>query len=361
MRRLLILLAMMLGGANLCRADDPTPLLFNNSVVDIRPAADPPEIERVVPFDGDDLVDAESDMPEDEDLEYLTYCCQPQWRFSAAWLYLTRESPNNGALLLNDADDSTLLDANQLDFGYQSGFDLAAIFNKNACCGFELRYLWIDDWAAAARVANPGAVNIATAPNTGPLLNTTFDTAYFTRLQSVEANLRHSLGESQLLIGFRYTLLDEELLTRGFDGGATTQAHFTTQNDLFGMQLGIAHDWCSPYSPLGLGGFVKVGAYYNAADADAVLVVGAAPVNAARDVSDTFAFLGEMGIEATYCVRANLLLRVGYRLLLIDGVALATEQVDRTTALQIINPTLAAHDDGTLFAHGLSAGVEFAW
>jgi hypothetical protein len=239
--------------------------------------------------------------------------------------------------------------------------DLAAIYAAGDCWGCELRFLWLDDWTAAARTANPSLIDIDTDTATGPWATTTFESLYRSELYTVETNARRAVGKSTLLCGFRYALLDDELLIRGTGGAPNTNARFAAQNDLFGLQLGVAHDWRSHCESWGVGGFARVGAYYNAINTGAALAIGGAPVGMANDTDASLAFLGEAGINATWRVRQHLMLRVGYRVLVVDGVAIAAEQVDRTSALQLPNPTISAHDGGTLFAHGLHAGVEMAW
>ena len=46
-----------------------------------------------------------------------------------------------------------LLDAAQLDFEHVSGFDVSASYAVDVCSAYEIRCLWLDDWTAAARVA----------------------------------------------------------------------------------------------------------------------------------------------------------------------------------------------------------------
>lgn len=363
MLRLSAFLALAAAGAPLAGADfftvPPAP-----EFADVRPETilvDSPEIERVIPSDDAELPDADSDMPDDEDLEYMTYRCTPPWGFRATALYLTRADLNNGPVLRNDINDATILDASQLDFDHQPGVDLSASYSPDDCHGYELRYVWLDDWTAATRLTPLVPLNIASLADTGPLNTTTFDTAYRSRFRSTEANLRQSLGESTLLVGFRYALVDEDLVIHGFGGGTDTFTAFSTQNDLFGLQLGLARDWRPCDACWGVGGFAKAGGYYNAVDVDAAHLLGTVPQGFARDSIGGLSFLGEAGVAATYCVRSNVTLRIGYRLLIIDGIAIASEQIDRTGALHLPNPTLAGHDDGTLFAHGFDAGVEVTW
>jgi len=63
---------------------------------------------------------------------------------------------------------------------------------------------------------------------------------------------------------------------------------------------------------------------------------------------------------ATYDITSNLSIRGGYQLLLIDGVALAGDQVPSTAGLFGNNNTAVNADTGnSVLYHGLHFGVEY--
>jgi len=65
-------------------------------------------------------------------------------------------------------------------------------------------------------------------------------------------------------------------------------------------------------------------------------------------------FVQELGLNGAYQVTNRWLIRAGYNLFVISGVARAGDQIDfSTTAV----PSLNTH--GTAVLHGPSAGIEF--
>ena len=75
---------------------------------------------------------------------------------------------------------------------------------------------------------------------------------------------------------------------------------------------------------------------------------------------DEIAFAGEAELLAAYQVNCTWSVHAGYRLMLIDGLAIAANQVPATGG-DFFPPFGSTLDlDGTLFAHGVVAGVEAA-
>jgi hypothetical protein len=75
----------------------------------------------------------------------------------------------------------------------------------------------------------------------------------------------------------------------------------------------------------------------------------------ARDASSPTAFLGEIGLTGDCRLTSGWSLRGGYRLLWIDGVALATDQVAASDF--VFHRGMAPH--GGAFYHGAFAGLQY--
>ena len=74
------------------------------------------------------------------------------------------------------------------------------------------------------------------------------------------------------------------------------------------------------------------------------------------------AFLGELAAIGRYMVTDNIAVRGGYRLLWIDGVALASDQVSVTAFVPpALAPGRGINSSGDLFFHGAVVGVEAFW
>ncbi|MGD0519291.1 MAG: hypothetical protein ABSA26_17270, partial [Thermoguttaceae bacterium] len=66
--------------------------------------------------------------------------------------------------------------------------------------------------------------------------------------------------------------------------------------------------------------------------------------------------VGEVGFEATYKFKPNLMGRAAYDFMWINGLALAPEQYQFTTT-----PISAINTNGSIFSHGLSLALEWCW
>jgi hypothetical protein len=166
--------------------------------------------------------------------------------------------------------------------------------------------------------------------------------------------------ELDLLCGFRYVALDEDLVLASDNVRRQVDARYDagTDNDLYGLQLGAR--WRGYRNRLGIEALGKAGIFYNDASQRQVLVdqLPSNPIllRDARDSSGDVAFLGELGISLLCDVTPALTLRGGYSLLWLEGVALAPDQLDFAVA-----PSAGGQIDmaGGILYHGASLGFEF--
>ena len=70
------------------------------------------------------------------------------------------------------------------------------------------------------------------------------------------------------------------------------------------------------------------------------------------------AFLGEIGISATYRMTEHFTLRVGYEWMMIDGLALAPEQIAGSS---LATNTANLKNDDNLWFYGAHIGLELTW
>jgi len=172
------------------------------------------------------------------------------------------------------------------------------------------------------------------------------------------------------LVGLRYMTLGDGALWHGQgtidDNGdvhfVTADYNVKTENDLLGLQIGseLTFRRCK----WSWGVRAKVGPY----------------INFARDVQDIknnaigdpfnsvfldsrliaqkqiISLVGEVGFEATYKFKPNLMGRAAYDFMWINGLALAPEQYQFTTT-----PISAINTNGSIFSHGLSLALEWCW
>jgi hypothetical protein len=178
------------------------------------------------------------------------------------------------------------------------------------------------------------------------------------------------------LYGIRFMQVDE---TFGFDtlgfGQYGSDITFEPQhavgnysvashNNLLGLQVGA--DMTFRHCRWDWGFQSKVGPYINFADQvsdiNAAIIDGGFPnpyepyqqrLVKSRAVAS---FIGEVGVQASYHFRPNLIGRAGYEFMWMTGMALAPEQ------LQFISePVNRINTNGTIFSQGAKFGLEWTW
>jgi hypothetical protein len=189
--------------------------------------------------------------------------------------------------------------------------------------------------------------------------------AYSSELHNGEINLRHRwvsencLLHGSRLLGVRYIALDEDFthFTRVAGGGSLDYLD-TTQNDLYGLQIGADLHLC--VSPrFKLGAEVEAGAYVNRATTNTVAVTDT-PTVLLESVSDTdVAFAGEASLIGLFKVTPRFHIRGGYQALYLQGVALATENFNTQSPFSSRQSFI--DNSGYVFYHGATLGFEWMW
>jgi hypothetical protein len=160
----------------------------------------------------------------------------------------------------------------------------------------------------------------------------------------------HSISQGQY--GEDWTLATQDAV-----GDYDVVAH----NSLLGLQVGA--DMMFRKCRWAWGIEAKIGPYINFNDQtsliDAVVTDGTSHPSYSNRLSDsacTAALIGEIGFQATYKFRPNLMGRAAYDFMWISGVALAPEQ------LQFVSgPVNKVNSNGSIFSEGVSFGLEWMW
>jgi hypothetical protein len=261
-----------------------------------------------------------------------------------------------------------LLNSHDFDFRHEAGFEVSLIHYYDYCRSVEGRYVSIENWEDTVNF-NYAAANLynTTPPTTfgGPALGVA---EYDSEFESGEVNWRCDLHEcAAVFIGFRYVRLDEELNILSSDPtiGDIEQQFWSTTNDLYGFQIGADAMLLRNCNGLRIDGCVRAGVFVNDSEShfrvddfdDAI----ANRAFATADDTDA-AFAGEMTLTVAYEICCTWTLHAGYTLLLVDGVALAGNQVAVTGNFNTAGAVPATLDvDGTVFAHGLTLGLTGVW
>jgi hypothetical protein len=168
------------------------------------------------------------------------------------------------------------------------------------------------------------------------------------------------------LYGIRYMQIDERFnlhsVSQITNGGVTTNGlgdyDILTHNDMLGIQIGA--DMTFRKCRWAWGVRSKLGTYINFANQGSSISAGATnlpnvSISSAGTKHDA-ALIGEVGFEASYKFRPNLVGRAGWDFMWITGVALAPDQLQFTSS-----PTNTVNVNGTIFSQGLTLGLEWLW
>jgi hypothetical protein len=297
-------------------------------------------------------------------------CAGPRVVGTVNWVYLWRNKPDRTDVFYAPNDD-VLLNGRDFDLGPRPGIDATLTYYRTCDTGFDLRYLWIDDYSANATFLVPeGENHLNTTPNSYFLSDGEIAASfrYQSKLQSVELNLRREFTFFNLLLGFRYVDLRESLNGVYLSGeDLETETWGQETNNLYGFQAGIeAMLWESAGGDFHIDGFGKAGIYGNSINTHFETRFFESfddPVTAHANSSKA-AFLGELGVTGVYRVSDHFSLRAGYQLLWLSGVATAVRQVPATADFNGEGGrVIESHVDGnsSLFYHGVNVGFEVTW
>lgn len=288
-------------------------------------------------------------------------CCGPLWSVTADVLFLQRRDPARAVLMENTMDPAQSLNAGQFNFDFETGCDMSIVRRRGCNNALEIRYFGVDQWDALATSATtPGSLlRVNTALPVFTLAGTAMTGRYDSQLHNAEFNAHHYIGDRlSVLAGFRYAELDDSLSLSLVNSAIPFTYNTVTQNRLYGMQLG-GRGVLWNCGALTIDAVGKAGLYVNEASQDSLFSTGVVTLTS-RGQRDPFAFIGEIGLTGTYCLTNRLSLRGGYRLLWIDRVALATDQVAATAFVPpAFAPGRGIDDTGDVFYHGAFVGLQY--
>ncbi|MCA9157479.1 MAG: BBP7 family outer membrane beta-barrel protein [Planctomycetales bacterium] len=279
----------------------------------------------------------------------------PLWAATADALFLDRNAPSSSVLAFNTIDPTENLNASNFNLGVHTGFDLSLQRNVGRDRTIELRYFGVDHWRSVQSA--PTTINQLLQLNAAvPVFTfsgTSLDAGYSSALHNAEINGRRKFNENWTLIaGFRYAELNERLSASLVGSAVPFNYDTAVRNRLYGFQLGGQANLLSR-NYFSLDAFGKAGVFGNAAAQDSTISTGIVTLPANGRGSRT-AFIGEIGATGTLQLTEYLALRSGYRLLWLDGVAVASDQL---AASNFANGT-GFSGSGDVFYHGAFTGLE---
>jgi hypothetical protein len=340
------------------------------------PPAQPPEPLQRPPVSGnlaDDVAVQEQGCGEAEPCEgeaepgllasvfgrFLNPCeCGPHWYFTADAVALQRTSTRNQPLFYNigTAAPPVLLDAHDLQFPTQLGFQVDAV--RRGPCGWEweLGYFQIDGFEANSFV--PGLSTMAISSHEGRNV-IDGEANYKSAIHLAEINLRRQCGCDglTLLVGFRAGELNELYRAGGRepDENFSSSVNVNTYNHLYGFQTGAIYEFYNMGGPLRVSAMCKAGIYDNSSIQSSRIITPGIIDDTVAFHRNQAAFIGEAGAVATYQVTCHLSFRASCQAMWIEGVALAPEQIGAYD-LDPLTPGIDTH--GGIFYYGGGLGIE---
>ncbi len=273
-------------------------------------------------------------------------------------LLFSRSDADSRTIVTEVGTGNPLLNTTDLGFPVTAGFRFNLVIPSFTGCDVIFNYL-------GSRFDNSRVNNVATAnydyfefPALSPSSGTQFQTSYTSTLTSIELNTRIRQWERFApLSGLRYIRLYDEFDRLSADG-STDVATSTTDNSMFGLQVGGEALLINAGS-VRLQSAFKVGGFYNNVN----LTTGGEQIALATlDPTATFSvqrvsFFGEVNVELAYQVGPRWAIRVGYTAMALDGVALAPDQHPNFN----LQTGVGTFDYGTVLYHGTYLGIEATW
>lgn len=300
-------------------------------------------------------VPCDANMCCDDDSGFACDPCKPIWTATADALFLHRSEPQSEILAFNTLDNTEMLNAEDFDFDTQAGVDLSLSRAIGTRGGLEIRYFGVNDWnSAQSVVTTPNELlQFNSSPPVFPTSGDGIVANYASKLHNAEINAsRQYCDWVKLSAGFRYLELNERMFAELTNAAIPFDYAETTSNHLYGAQLGIDGMMWRRDS-LGFSVVGKAGIFGNHSAHNAAVNTGVATLTASGS-DDRTAFVGELGFIGNAKLTECLAVRAGYRLLWIDGVAVATDQLGATD----FNTGVGFDGSGDVFYHGAFVGIE---
>lgn len=322
------------------------------------------------PFGATGLLTNYFELPDSDlpliDIKAPSCCGTCDWYLRLeALMYFRSGDSAVPAIVLNTAGD-TLIGAGDVQNSFAAGGRLTWGFPRVCGSQWEFSYFALAPSLGSRTVTAADDLRIPDplGAATQNFRNADQMTAtYFSTIQSVEFNYVTQplgmLGAWKVIGGMRYLHVDETFNLQTINFGAnSSDYHLETVNNLIGAQAGVRWDGAGPRWDYFLQ--AKVGGYANFSGQSQWLA-DSPPGTLLRNVSgnkSNGSFVGDFGFGATRHMGKRWLLHGGYNVMVLTGVATATNQLtfDNTpTAGRTLNP------NGAILLHGFSAGIEARW
>ncbi len=303
---------------------------------------------------------------------------------------------------LSGIEGQTALRGSEVGGDDSNGYRLTGRLDIGALSLFELSYSGLYDEGADATVFQQGTASnqtlfsifsrygtqtnglLGVGGSAGPPTGEDFEETdnaqqhsirFDSELHSVEASYRrYWVGYSPrisgtLLLGFRYTHLNEELGFFSDSGpnnnpnGGTINIDFEADNRLAGFQAG-GDAWITIVQGLRVGGDIRAGIYNNDYQVgSSVLASDGDPSSSSDANGNQVAFLSEARLSVIADISACLSAKAGYEILYISDLVLAGNNITTIMPYGEVNglTTSPINTNGEALYHGWHAGLEYVY
>jgi len=311
----------------------------------------------------------------------------PNWYVNADILTLFRDQTGDVAFASRGIGaGNVILSTREFQTDLESGMRLLIGSQLTESYSVEGLYFGLNHGRDQAAVRNStmnaiGGTGILFSPFTGfgtlPVAGLDFNNfasiSFSSELHNAEINFRRRMvlppGRlfGSVLLGARFLQVDEgfgyfTVADRPLPGGATNRVDVNTDNDLYGLQLGtqlnyrVHPQWWLNFEIKGAlcqNGGEQATTYTNVDAAGTIT-----QFNGFRARHNT-ALIGDVDLSTGWQVTDLLAMRLGYKALWVDGVAIASENFEDDINILRLGP--AEINRGSLIFHGPYAGVVATW
>jgi hypothetical protein len=311
----------------------------------------------------------------------------PNWYINADLLTLFRDHAGEVGLASRGVGAGNIvLSTRTFQSDLESGLRLLVGSQLTKIYGVEGLYFglnhWRDDAAVRSTTANSlgGSGNLFSpfsnfgAPGVAGLdFNNFASISYSSDLHNAEINFRRRMALppgrlfGSMLLGGRFLKVDEgfgyfSIADRPLPGGATNRVDVNTENDLYGMQLGTQFNY--RVHPQWWVNFEIKGALCQNQGQQATTYVNVDSAGAATQFNGfrsrhNTALIGDLDLCTGWQITDLLAMRLGYKAVWVDGVAIAAENFENDINILRLGP--AEINRGTLIFHGPYAGLVATW
>ncbi len=289
------------------------------------------------------------------------------------------------------APGTAAFNSNQFQQGFSAGPEISVTYHDDSGYSAELSYFNTFDQSTTKAIGpdSPADWLVMKAPGT---FWQTQDFPYqamawksSTNLYNAEANGRFDLtSRVTVLAGFRWLQLNDDLqgtLTPADQTAPTWKqncdctlfqigpggpaGHYppfwttSTTNNLYGVQIGVDAKLLE-LGRFSLDALIKTGLFDNNAEQSTGVSMQKV-VYPSQAMTNHAAFVGEADLQLKYQVNKGLALKVGYRALWLDGVALAPGQIRETSTTPSSVHALGVNNGSRVLFQGATAGLEYSF